>query len=137
MNESEVEYVDQYPSVGRVEQKKMIIQAKCLRCGGVWCPKTVNGLIKNMPKFCTHCKSPYWNKPRLERGVAGAVNKYGFDTWEIGKWYSLPKYLHPDGSIDMAKNETRWRSLAQFARRRGLAPQFDANKGPMFARLVK
>jgi predicted Zn-ribbon and HTH transcriptional regulator len=32
----------------------------CERCGHKWAPRN----IKEEPKVCPKCKSPYWNKPR-------------------------------------------------------------------------
>lgn len=39
----------------------------CLRCGYLWLPRGYNPAIldieeMNPPKFCTRCKSKYWNK---------------------------------------------------------------------------
>lgn len=115
------EYVDEYPSVEVLEQKKIIVRAKCLRCGGVWCPKAIDGVIKNMPKCCTHCKSPYWNKPRLRTGDAASPNKYGFDALRVGVWMAFPWFLKPDGSDDWEANAKRARSLEQYMRRHGYA----------------
>ena len=131
------EYSDPYPSVQFVDEvKKDVIVATCFRCGLSWKPKTVNGLIKSYPKNCRHCNSPYWNKPRAERGEAKSVNKYGFNEMELNKWYLWPWFLLPNGGMDGARNESRWRSFAQFARRRGLLTRDDSSKGKMYVMLI-
>jgi predicted Zn-ribbon and HTH transcriptional regulator len=38
---------------------------RCERCGHEWVPKD----IKQEPRVCPKCKSPYWNKPRREKLV--------------------------------------------------------------------
>lgn len=35
---------------------------KCERCGYVWVPRT-----EVKPTICPHCKSPYWDKPRVRQ----------------------------------------------------------------------
>jgi hypothetical protein len=34
----------------------------CIRCGHTWIPRNTQP-----PKFCPHCNSPYWDKPRLNQ----------------------------------------------------------------------
>jgi len=36
---------------------------KCERCGHEWVPRN-----EDEPRVCPKCKSPYWNRPRRERG---------------------------------------------------------------------
>ena len=38
----------------------VIFKWKCLRCAWEWIPK-----VEYPPVRCPHCKSPYWNKPRV------------------------------------------------------------------------
>lgn len=101
----------------------------CLRCLGAWIAKVEN------PKVCARCKSPYWKSPRKNYGEEGARNKYGFEMWELDKWYSLENFATADGGIDGDRNIKRWRSLAQFARRRGYITRFDGNTGKLYAML--
>ena len=35
-------------------------QNECTRCGNVWVSR------KDNPKQCSRCKSPYWNKEKLQ-----------------------------------------------------------------------
>jgi len=35
-----------------------IRRCKCLRCSNEW-----ESRMKERPKYCPHCKSPYWYKP--------------------------------------------------------------------------
>lgn len=123
---------EQYPTVGCDVVKEQRWRAACLRCGKIWNIKNINAI----PKQCVKCKSPYWHKERLKTGEKGAANKYGFNDWKINTWYHLPTFVMPDGGIDTGKNETRWRSLAQFARRRGYLTRFDGNKAKMYAMLL-
>ncbi len=39
---------------------------KCLRCGHTWIPRA-----PKKPKVCPNlkCKSPYWDRPRKQKGV--------------------------------------------------------------------
>ena len=37
---------------------------KCLRCGHTWVPRLPN----KQPEVCPKCKSPYWNRHRLNEG---------------------------------------------------------------------
>ena len=37
---------------------------RCLRCNHIWVP---NRPVE--PKVCPKCNSPYWNKPRRQKGV--------------------------------------------------------------------
>lgn len=118
--------------VALVDVSKQVLVANCKRCNRSWNPKS----DRVVPKRCAKCNSPYWNKDRLRTGDAGAPNKYGFDTWELNKWYVIPSFQGADGNADTQKNETRWRSLAQFARRRGLVAYFDQNQPPLSARVM-
>lgn len=36
---------------------------KCCRCGHEWVPKS----FAEMPKVCSACKSPYWNREKVNR----------------------------------------------------------------------
>ena len=36
---------------------------KCERCGHTWIPRKEN----TEPLVCPKCKSPYWNKPRINK----------------------------------------------------------------------
>ena len=38
-----------------------LIFAHCKRCEHEWMPRT------NHPKFCPHCNSPYWDKPKRRK----------------------------------------------------------------------
>ena len=33
---------------------------QCHRCEHIWVPRDIN----NLPKHCTKCNSPYWDRPR-------------------------------------------------------------------------
>lgn len=138
MNEEneDQEFVDPCPTVYFKEVKKMVFVATCTRCGHNWQPRQEAQRIKSMPKQCPRCHSPYWNKPRLQRGEPNAINKYGFDEWEYNKWYPIPAFSTPEGQIDTIKNETYWRSLAQFARRKGGVAQYDSHTGKRYARIA-
>ena len=35
---------------------------RCERCGHEWVPR-----MKEEPRVCPKCKSPYWNRPRKNR----------------------------------------------------------------------
>jgi predicted Zn-ribbon and HTH transcriptional regulator len=37
------------------------VECGCERCGHTWTPRVEEGL----PTICPHCKSAYWNKPRV------------------------------------------------------------------------
>ncbi len=37
---------------------------RCERCGHEWVPRNE----KDEPRVCPKCKSPYWNRPRKEKG---------------------------------------------------------------------
>jgi DNA-directed RNA polymerase subunit RPC12/RpoP len=43
-----------------------MINKECLRCNYTW-----ESRIKEEPKQCPHCHSPYWNKPRQDRYIRG------------------------------------------------------------------
>ena len=36
---------------------------KCERCGHEWVPRKGDA----HPKVCPHCKSPYWDKPKVSK----------------------------------------------------------------------
>jgi hypothetical protein len=38
-------------------------EMECLRCGHKWLRR-----VPHLPKRCPHCFSPYWNKPRRDKG---------------------------------------------------------------------
>lgn len=38
----------------------MLPRHECKRCGHKWIPRT-----DSLPTICPRCKSPYWNKERL------------------------------------------------------------------------
>ena len=42
---------------------------KCERCEHVWMPRMRNN---DKPVICPKCKSPYWDKPRINRTKKGA-----------------------------------------------------------------
>ena len=37
---------------------------KCTRCEYEWFPRIIDGMIQK-PDHCSHCKSPYWFRPKL------------------------------------------------------------------------
>lgn len=43
--------------------------AKCLRCGHTWTPRGAEVTI------CPSCKSPYWNKIKVEKDPENLVTK--------------------------------------------------------------
>ena len=45
-----------------LENKIVIEQKECLRCGHKWIPRT-----EGMPVTCASCRSPYWNIPKREK----------------------------------------------------------------------
>lgn len=40
---------------------------RCERCGHEWVPRNKD----DQPRVCPKCKSPYWDKPRKQRGNDG------------------------------------------------------------------
>lgn len=40
-----------------------LIGHKCYRCGHEWLPIDP----KKLPKVCPSCKTPYWDRPRLNK----------------------------------------------------------------------
>ncbi len=40
--------------------QKTIRKCECSRCGYQW-----ESQLENSPVYCPKCKSPYWNKPRI------------------------------------------------------------------------
>ena len=46
---------------------------QCERCDHPWVPRTK---IDEEPIICPKCKSPYWNKPRLNPGKRKAILKH-------------------------------------------------------------
>lgn len=51
--------------------RKTINAFKCLRCGHEWIPRVemaqLEGKIKDKPRICPSCKTPYWDLPRKEK----------------------------------------------------------------------
>lgn len=43
---------------------------QCERCEHVWAPRSK---IEEEPTICPKCKSPYWNKPRLNSTKRRAI----------------------------------------------------------------
>jgi predicted Zn-ribbon and HTH transcriptional regulator len=39
---------------------------RCERCGYEWVPRSTT----EVPRVCSRCKSPYWNRPRQKRAEA-------------------------------------------------------------------
>ena len=37
---------------------------RCERCAYEWVPRSTT----EVPRVCSRCKSPYWNRPRQKRG---------------------------------------------------------------------
>jgi predicted Zn-ribbon and HTH transcriptional regulator len=44
--------------------KIMLEGYKCERCGHEWVPRSK---VEESPTICPRCKSPYWDKPRINR----------------------------------------------------------------------
>ena len=48
--------------------KKKINAFRCLRCNHEWIPRVelsqLEGFIKQTPRICPKCKSPYWDTKR-------------------------------------------------------------------------
>ena len=42
----------------------------CERCGHQWVPRE-----EERPTVCPKCKSPYWDKPRITKGMAKRFEK--------------------------------------------------------------
>lgn len=40
----------------------------CTRCGHVWIPRA-----DARPQTCAHCRSPYWDRPRIRGMAAEAI----------------------------------------------------------------
>lgn len=53
--------------------KVMLEGYKCERCGHEWIPRTK---IDEEPTICPKCKSPYWNKPRINPIKRKAIMKH-------------------------------------------------------------
>lgn len=51
--------------------KKEVNAFKCLRCNHEWIPRVsmqeLEGIIKDKPRICPSCKSPYWDIPRKDK----------------------------------------------------------------------
>ncbi len=45
------------------EKRLEIKEYTCERCGHMWVPRD----IRNKPRVCPKCKSPYWDKPKQSR----------------------------------------------------------------------
>lgn len=45
----------------------------CERCGHEWVPRSK---IDELPTICPSCKSPYWNKPRIDATKRKAIIKH-------------------------------------------------------------
>ena len=41
----------------------VLTEKACLRCGHIWWPRT-----PERPVTCPKCNSPYWDKPREDKG---------------------------------------------------------------------
>ena len=46
---------------------------RCERCDHEWVPRETT---EGDPTICPDCKSPYWNKPRLNSKKRKAIKKY-------------------------------------------------------------
>lgn len=44
---------------------------RCERCGHEWVPRDKG----QEPKVCPHCKSPYWDRPRMATETARSASK--------------------------------------------------------------
>lgn len=42
---------------------KVLAELHCERCGHDW----IRRKFLEVPKYCPHCKSPIWNKPKNEK----------------------------------------------------------------------
>lgn len=49
---------------GMAEEQITLTVLKCQRCGYKWIPRQ-----PKKPKACAGCNSPYWDKPRRQKGV--------------------------------------------------------------------
>lgn len=56
-----------------------VTQLSCKRCGHKWWGKLdVNGKLI-IPKTCTSCKSPYWNKPITRHSTSESSKRKGLN----------------------------------------------------------
>jgi hypothetical protein len=46
---------------------------RCERCGYEWVPRSTT----EVPRVCSRCKSPYWNRPRREGRAAPVAPEAG------------------------------------------------------------
>jgi DNA-directed RNA polymerase subunit RPC12/RpoP len=46
--------------------KTMLEGYECERCGHKWIPRATT---EDEPTICPKCKSPYWNKPRVNQQI--------------------------------------------------------------------
>ena len=50
-----------------VKVKRVVWAWKCERCEHEWLPREQG---QPEPRVCPKCKSPYWNRPRVQRKAA-------------------------------------------------------------------
>ncbi len=44
---------------------------RCERCSYEWVPRSTT----EVPRVCSRCKSPYWNRPRRKRAAGAEVEQ--------------------------------------------------------------
>lgn len=52
----------EYVTPQKMHEIVVKIRCECVRCGVNWSKRTEE------PKYCPHCKSPYWNKVYVRKG---------------------------------------------------------------------
>ena len=89
--------------VAEVKMPRIIIQGyRCQRCNHHWAPRNGTGYRdKEDPKTCPRCKSPYWNKPRVNRARNPVVMESGATPHVQVEGYQCDRcghrWSHPDG----------------------------------------